>query len=77
MASRKKVWVSPDGQGGWNVKSQGAKRATTNFEDKADAVDRGRQVAKNAPLGQLIIQKKSGEIQTEYTYGNDPRKYPS
>ena len=76
MSQRKRVWVSPDGDGGWNVKTQGAKRAAANFEDKADAVDRAKEIAKGATLGQVIIQKHTGKIQTEYTYGKDPRKYP-
>ena len=74
--TRKRVWVSPDGDGGWNVKTQGAKRAAANFEDKLDAVDRAKDIAKNAPLGQVVIQKRDGEIQTEHTYGKDPKKYP-
>lgn len=73
--SRKRVWVSPDGQGGWNVKTQGADRAAGNYEDKTDAVDRAKEIAQNSPLGQVIIQKRNGEIQTEYTYGKDPQKY--
>ena len=77
MSDRKRVWVSPDGEGGWNVKSEGAERAAANFEDKADAVERAKEIAKASPLGQVIIQKGDGQIQTEYTYGQDPRKYPS
>ena len=74
MSNRKQVWVSPDGDGGWNVKSQGAQRAAANYEDKADAIDKAKNIAKNAPLGQVIIQKMDGVIQTEYTYKKDP--YP-
>jgi len=76
MSDRRRVWVSPDGHGGWNVKSEGAKRAAGNFEDKADAVDRAKEIAKAATLGQVIIQGRDGVIQTEYTYGADPEKYP-
>jgi len=76
MPNRKKVWVSPDGNGGWNVKTQGAKRAAGNFENKNDATAIGKRIAKNAPLGQIIIQKQNGIIQTEHTYGKDPEKYP-
>jgi len=75
MSERKRVWVSPDGDGGWNVKTQGASRAAANFEDKADAIDKAKEIAKNAPLGQIIIQKRNGEIATEHTYGQDPEKY--
>jgi len=73
--SRKIVWVSPDGDGGWNVKTQGASRAAANFEGKSDAVDKAKEIAKNAPLGQVKIQKRNGEIETEHTYGQDPEKY--
>jgi len=75
MSDRKRVWVSPDGDGGWNVKSEGSKRAAGNFEDKVDAVDRAKEIAKSTPLGQVLIQRKDGQIQTEHTYGKDPKKY--
>lgn len=74
MSNRKKVWVSPDGEGGWDVKSQGASRAAANYEDKTDAISKAKDIAKNAPSGQVIIQRKDGKIQTEYTYKKDP--YP-
>ncbi len=74
MAERKRVWVSPDSRGGWNVKSEGAKRAIGNFEDKVDALAKAKEVAKNAPLGQVKVQSRDGKIQTEYTYGKDPER---
>jgi len=74
MSNRKRVWVSPDGKDGWNVKTQGKSKAAANFEDKSDAIAKAKDIAKNAPTGQVIIQKKNGTIQTEHTYKNDP--YP-
>lgn len=74
MSSRRRVWVSPDGEGGWNVKTEGKSKAAANFEDKIDAIDRAKDIAQNARLGQVIIQKRDGTIQTEHTYGKDP--YP-
>ena len=74
MANRRRVWVSPDGKGGWNVKIQSTNRPIANFDNKADAINKAKSIAKNAPLGQVIIQKKDGTIQTEYTYRKDP--YP-
>lgn len=74
MSNRRRVWVSPDGDGGWNVKTQGKSKAAANFEDKTDAIDKAKDIAKNASLGQVIIQKRDGTIQTEHTYGKDP--YP-
>ena len=75
MAERKRVWVSPDGEGGWNVKTQGVSRAAGNFEDKVDAIERAKEIAQSGSLGQVLIQKRDGTIQTEHTYGKDPRKY--
>lgn len=77
MSDRKRVWISPDGKGGWDVKTQGAGRAAANYEDKTDAVTRGREIAQATGHGQLIVQGQDGKIQYEHTYGNDPRKYPS
>ena len=72
MPKRRVVYVSPKDNGNWSVKTQGSQRALKNFENKKDAVDFGRQVAKNADLGQLKIQKQDGAFQKEYTYGKDP-----
>jgi len=72
MSKRKRIWVSPDGKGGWKVKLQGAKKPIANFKNKVDAIQRAKSIARNAPLGQVIIQRKDGVIQTEYTYGEDP-----
>jgi len=56
----------------WKVQKEGARRPTKNFENKHEAVDFGREIAKNQPLGQLIIHKKNGIIEEERTYGKDP-----
>lgn len=69
---RKVVFVSPDGDGGWNVKSRGAERAAANYENKVNAIERAKEIAKNATLGQVVVRGTDGKIQTEYTYGKDP-----
>lgn len=73
--SRKVVHVVSDKEGGWNVKSEKTSRAAANFENKSDAIDKAKEIAKNAPLGQVKIHGLDSKIQTEYTYGKDPRKY--
>jgi uncharacterized protein YdaT len=74
MSDRKKYHVTqrPDGQ--WQAKGEGASRASAVTRTKAEAVDRARDLAKAQPLGQVIIHKSDGTIQSERTYGNDP--YP-
>jgi hypothetical protein len=73
MSQRAKYHITPKGDQ-WQVKREGADRAANIFDNKADAVDRGRDLAKNADPGQLIIHKQDGKFQTEHTYGKDP--YP-
>lgn len=74
MPSRKKYHVTANGQGGWKVKAEGASRASSSHENKTDAVQKAKELAKSQELGQVVIHKRDGQIQTEHTYGKDP--YP-
>ncbi len=71
MAKRVTYTVGPDGDR-WKVSRRGGSRASGTFDKKQDAVSRGRELAKAQERGQLVIKKKNGRIQTEYTYGDDP-----
>lgn len=73
MAKRDVYHVTKRGED-WQVKQPGAGRAVGNFETKKEAVDRAVEVAKSKPLGQVVIHKETGPIQSERTYGKDP--YP-
>ena len=75
MANKRRVvYASPSEKEKWSVKGEGAQRALKNFGNKKDAVDFGRQVAKNADQGQLKTQKRVGTFQKEYACWSDP--YP-
>lgn len=74
MGKRKVYHVTENSDDGWNVKKEGSQRASGNFGTKNEAVQRGKELAKNAPLGQIKIHGQDGKIQTEHTYGKDP--YP-
>ena len=45
-----------------------------SFATKTKAVAAGKKQAKAGGLGQLVVHKKTGGIQTEHTYGADPRR---
>lgn len=72
MANRKTYHVTADGEGGWRVKADGGYRASSTHENKADAVQSAKDLAKAQPLGQVVIHGRDGKIQTEHTYGKDP-----
>lgn len=74
MAKRTVVHVVPGKNDGWDVKKQGEKTPLGHFDTKSNAVGYGKTVAKGAELGQIKIHKQDGKMQTEHTYGNDPRE---
>jgi uncharacterized Fe-S cluster-containing radical SAM superfamily protein len=59
---------------GWSVKKAGGQKSSGNFQTKNEAIQRGKELAKKAPLGQIKIHGQDGKIQTEHTYRRDP--YP-
>jgi hypothetical protein len=74
MTKARRVYhVVPSGRG-WDVKRVGARRATQGFSRKAAAIARAKALAIKATLGQVRVHSSDGEIQTEYTYGQDPRR---
>jgi hypothetical protein len=69
--SKKQVWVSPNPKGGWRVHSPGADRDSAHIDNKAKAVEKAREIAKNQ-AAELRIQGKNGKILESNTYGRDP-----
>jgi len=74
MPKRATYHVTKNQDGGWDVKKEGAQRASGHFDNKQQAVSRGKELAKGRPIGQIKIHGQNGKIQTEHTYGKDP--YP-
>lgn len=74
MAKREVYRVTPTSSGDWKVKRDGTERADSVHGDKADAVDRAKDLAKSLSKSQIVIHGKNMKIQTEHTYGKDP--YP-
>ena len=75
MASNKKPGthhVVPNSEGGWDVKRGGALRSSGHFDTKQAAVDRGREISRNAPVA--IVNLEFGmRIAQSDSHGNDPR----
>ena len=70
--ARTRYRITPTGDGNWKVKRDGATRADSIHEDKADAVARGRKLGHGSKPAQLVIHGADGKIQTEHTYERDP-----
>lgn len=73
MSSRKVVHVVPSSKGGWDVKQERKAEPVSHHNLKDRAIDKARSEAKADGPGQVRVHGKDGKIQTEWTYGNDPR----
>ncbi|MFA6348676.1 MAG: DUF2188 domain-containing protein [Candidatus Paceibacterota bacterium] len=60
-------------RGGWDVKRNGADRASVHTETKQDAVDQAREISQNQGT-ELIVHNRDGKIAWHDSHGNDP--YP-
>lgn len=73
MAKSKQHHVVPNPNGGWDVKKDGADRASKHFDNKADAEKEGREISKNQKT-EFFIHGKDGKIQRKDSHGID--SYP-
>ncbi len=73
MADRKVYHVSPH-EDGWQVKGEGAERASNVLATKDEAVARARELAKGQGEAQIIIHTGDGQIETEHTSRTIPTR---
>ncbi|MEU3627864.1 hypothetical protein BS329_40200 [Amycolatopsis coloradensis] len=62
-----------DGQ--WKNKVEGSTRAASTHHTKIEAVETGREMARERKV-EHIIKNKDGQIGQRNTYGHDPRDIP-
>jgi hypothetical protein len=56
---------------GWAVKPEGGKRPSSVHDTQQEAIDRGREIARNQE-SELFIHRRDGTIRERDSYGNDP-----
>ena len=68
-ADRTTYTVKTRDEGTWEVRTEGASRATSVHDSKDEAVSRAKKLARDRSPSQLLIYKQDGTVQTEQTYG--------
>jgi hypothetical protein len=63
--------ITPHPGGGWQVKGTGNTKATVITGTQKEAVDIGRNIARNQQ-SELLIHGRNGQIRERDSYGNDP-----
>lgn len=59
--------------GGWQVKTDHAKRAIVRTDNQQEAINRGRIISRNKGV-ELVIRRSDGRIRSKDSHGHDP--YP-
>ena len=68
--SKKDQHIVPHNKG-WAVKGAGNERATSVHKTQADAIDKGREIARNNQ-SEILIHGRNGQIRERDSFGNDP-----
>lgn len=76
MASNRFVLHVVPNANGWEVKRQGSGETEWLVDNKDNAVNHAREVARANQPSQIVIHTRDGRIETEHTYGDDPSDIP-
>ena len=61
-------WVIPH-DGGWAVAKESRERVSAKLDTQAEAIDRGREIVRNAGGGELFVLTEAGKIRQKDTVG--------
>lgn len=75
MAKNNQIWVSPVNRGDWKIHKACGERASHIVENKSEAKEIARSIAKNQGL-EMVVQRKDGVIHEKNTYPRERDKYP-
>jgi hypothetical protein len=77
MAERKVYHIVPNSgqEKDWKIKEEKVDEPIGLFSNKEEAIEKAKEIAKANEPSQIIVHREDGQIQTEYTYGDDPREY--
>lgn len=55
----------------WGVRGEGNERLTRTFETQREAIEHGREIARNQGV-EVRIQGRDARFREAWSYGNDP-----
>lgn len=71
MSDKKNVHVVPHPGGGWATRREEGDRASSRHSTQSDAIDRGREIARNNGV-EVVIHRPDGRIRDSDSHGRDP-----
>lgn len=70
--SAKVYHLQPAGDDGWEIRAEGAERATRVFDTKDEALTAARELARTTVPSELVIHRRDGSEADRHAYGQDP-----
>lgn len=70
---KRKIYDIIAGDKVWKGIVRGGERASVITKTKEEAITKTTSIAKKNGHSQVVIRKENGKIQSERTYGNDPK----
>ena len=61
---------------GWEIRQEGSNVTEFLVDDKDNALNHARELARANEPSQVIVHTRDGRFETEFTYGDDPRNVP-
>lgn len=71
MGDKKDLHVTKRPDGDWQVKREGAERASSTHRTQAEAAEQAREQARRERV-EVVIHRPDGRIRDSDSYGNDP-----
>jgi uncharacterized protein YdaT len=71
MAKKRNYHITKRGDGDWQVKREGASRASSRHPTQAEAAERARDLAREQHV-EVVIHRPDGRIRDSDSYGKDP-----
>lgn len=71
MSMKRDYHVTPHPEGGWQVKREGAERASSRHETQGQAAEQAREQARRDRV-EVVIHRPDGRIRDSDSYGPDP-----
>ena len=70
--------VHKNADGRWHLEQNGSDLGSYHTKEHAEreGKKRGRELESSGLDAQLVVHRQDGSIETEWTYGHDPRKTP-
>lgn len=64
----------PGDEYGWEIKSEGRRRAESMHQSKHEAVREARRFARTHPVCQIVVHRRDGTIEARHTYDAPARR---